>query len=137
MQNYNPMKHIQQKSFRFNFSGMVFFCSQHIISSQKKYFYIETGHLKRTKYSPNIFHVKCLHECVRQFVLPFFLFCVFAGVLFVPAASSSLGSVLISGFLSSGVDPTDVSIGSVLHSSPAGSSFFMWPTYQNKVRDGI
>lgn len=62
---------------------------------------------------------------------------MFAGVLFVPAASSSLGSVLTSGFLSSAVDPIDVSIGSVLHSSPADSSFFMLQTNQNKVRDGI
>ncbi len=62
---------------------------------------------------------------------------MFVGVLFVPAASSSLGSVLTSGFLSSAVDPIDVSIGSVLHLSPAGSSSFMLQTNQNKVRDRI
>lgn len=62
---------------------------------------------------------------------------MFAGVLLVPAASSSLGSILTSGFLSSVVDPIDVSIGSVLHSLPAGSSFFMLRINQNKVRDRI
>lgn len=86
---------------------------------------------KDLPWTPKEFCVKCIYEGVREFVLPFFLLCVFVGELFVPAASSSLGSVLTSGFLSSPVDPVDVSIGSLLHSSSAGSSFFMC---QTKIR---
>lgn len=75
--------------------------------------------------------------------LLFFLLWALAGELLAPVdpdpSSSSLGSFFTSGFLSSPVaavddaEDEDVSMGSPLHPSPNGFSFFTWEE-NGKVR---